>query len=128
MKIDVVKLDDVASAANLGGFLHWAKDQPEDVLQWVMNKVHIVQHRSVHGGAPPPGVHGRPINMVWCQAVDCRRCTNGFGGYKFLFGSSQWTKKCWVPEPGESPQQFSRRYAAGGKEFIDVSAAADFLE
>ena len=123
----MVKLDEVVSAANLGGFLYWAKDQPKDVLEWVMDRVHIVQRRFAHGEVPTPGVHGRSISVVSCQAVDCQRCTRGAGGYKFLYGSSKWTRKCWVPEPGESFEAFNRRYQAGGKEFIDVSAAAEKL-
>ena len=123
----MVKLDEVASAANLGGFLHWAKDQPEEVLEWVMDRVHIVQHKFAYGEVQTPGVHGRSINVVSCQVVGCQRCTGGVGGYKFLYGSSKWTKKCWVPEPGESYEAFNRRFQAGGTEFIDVSAAAEKL-
>ena len=89
----------VLSDHNLGAFLFWAKDQPFDTLERVMQQVGTVEHRSSIGPSEYPsflckedGRRRRRLEMQkWpCFDVGCRRCADNRGGYKFDF-IGPWT-------------------------------------
>ena len=84
----------VDSQAMLSAYLHWTAHADPAQVDEVLPHLFIVDHRcSLLTEKLNPRVHGRAIPSRPCTEDRCRRCTNGFGGYKFRWIDSRWTKQ-----------------------------------
>ena len=90
----------VLSDCNLSGFLSWTRKAHKGQVLAALDRVCIVQHRSL---LPPPpvtiqiGDMSYDIPQAECVSPLCERCFSLRGGYQFRFVSPLWTEMWWIP-------------------------------
>ena len=82
----------VDSAAMLTAFLNWAETAPPEE-QLEVECLYTVNHAMDMMGVQhlkPRLPTGVGMRSVQCNAANCRRCTNLYGGYQFRWYDSRW--------------------------------------
>ena len=81
--VDDEKLD---SQAMLSAFLRYIQGLPAVQRDGFISQVHIIEHCVTDKPLPTPG----GIRAVACTDKDCKRCTQGWGGYQFRWYHPLW--------------------------------------
>ena len=74
----------------LSAYLGWASTAPGEELQATFPYLWMVDHLGPDEPLAPPSLRGTIVPQRPCTDLDCRRCTNRWGGYQFRWIDRRW--------------------------------------